>query len=652
MLRVAFLVPLLPLAGFLILVLLGRKLGNPLAGWLATFMVAASFVVTVVVFAGLFRLPVGGRSYTQSWFTWISSGHLHVDMGLLIDPLSMTMAAFITGVSALIHLYSIGYMEHDEDFSKFFVYLNLFVAAMLILVLADNFLLLFLGWEGVGVCSYFLIGFWFERDSASSAAKKAMIFNRIGDAAFLIALFLIYERTGSLEYHTVFTHLSSVGEPSLVAIGLLLFGGAVGKSAQIPLYPWLADAMEGPTPVSALIHAATMVTAGVYLMCRINPILYRAPDAAHVIAIVGAATALLGATIACAQDDIKKILAYSTISQLGYMFLAAGIGAYDAAIFLMLTHAFYKALLFLGAGSVIHAMNDEQDVKTMGALARVMPITAVTFFIGWLSIGGVPVLSGFWSKGDVLLNGFAFSPALWAVGAVTAVLTAYYLGRAYLLVFRGEQRWVEARPAGTKAKSVSAKARATAAKTEPVAVSPALHPHDPSWVMSMPLVVLGALSAVGGLINLPIHPDFDFLDRWLSPVFASRLFTHQWGIGGVWTFALIDAALALLGVALAVAMWGRTSERPALEPVVLRRAWYIDWAYDRFLARPSTELAAETASVVEAEVIDGAVNGFAFLVRAGGQKLRKVQTGYVRNYALGFTAGLVIVLAYVLTRAS
>lgn len=656
MLRIAFLVPLLPLAGFVLLLASGRKLGNPLAGWLATFMVAASFVVTVIVFAGLFRLPVAGRSYTQTWFTWISSGHLHVDMGLLIDPLSMTMAAFVTGVSALIHLYSIGYMEHDEDFPKFFLYLNLFVAAMLILVLADNFLLLFLGWEGVGVCSYFLIGFWFERDSASSAAKKAMIFNRIGDAAFLIALFLIYERTGSLEYRTVFSHLSSVGEPSLVAIALLLFGGAAGKSAQIPLFPWLADAMEGPTPVSALIHAATMVTAGVYLMCRINPILYRAPDAAHVIAIVGAATALLGATIACAQNDIKKILAYSTISQLGYMFLAVGIGAYDAAIFLMLTHAFYKALLFLGAGSVIHAMNDEQDVKSMGALARVMPITAVTFLIGWLSIGGFPLLSGFWSKGDILLNSFAFSPALWAVGAVTAMLTAYYLGRAYLLVFRGEQRWVEAKPAGAKPKPLSAKAKAAAAKSSGqevvVAAKPALHPHDPSWVMSLPLVVLGCLSAVGGLINLPIHPDFDFLDRWLSPVFASRLFAHQWGLGGVWTFALIDAALALLGIGLAVAMWGRTSKRPTLEPVFLRRAWYIDWAYDRFIARSSTELAVETSAVVETEGIDGAVNGFAFLVRAGGRQLRKVQTGYVRNYALGFAAGLVVVLAYVLTRAS
>jgi NADH-quinone oxidoreductase subunit L len=630
-LRAAFLIPLLPLAGFLVLMASGRRLGNPRAGWLATVMVAASFVVTVVVFIGLFRLQPGDRSYTQSWFTWISAGHLHVDMGILVDPLSLAMAAFVTGVSALIHLYSIGYMEHDEDFSKFFLYLNLFVAAMLLLVLADNFLLLFLGWEGVGVCSYFLIGFWFERDSAASAAKKAMIFNRIGDAAFLVALFLIYERTGSLEYHAVFAHLGSVGEPSLVAIALLLFGGAVGKSAQIPLYPWLADAMEGPTPVSALIHAATMVTAGVYLMCRINPILFRAPDAAHVVAIVGAATALLGATIACAQNDIKKILAYSTISQLGYMFLAAGIGAYDAAIFLMLTHAFYKALLFLGAGSVIHAMNDDQDVKSMGALARLMPITAVTFFIGWLSIGGVPVFSGFWSKGDVLLNGFAFSPALWAVGALTAVLTAYYLGRAYLLVFRGDPRWVEAKQGG----DVSGP-----------------HPHDPSWVMSLPLVVLGALSALGGLINLPFHPTFDFLDKWLGPVFATRLLQHQWSLGGEWTFALIDAALAVLGVSLALGAWGRTAERPELEPAFLKRAWYIDWAYDRLIARPSTEAATVTSAVVETKGIDGAVNGFARIVRSTGLGLRRLQTGYVRNYALGLAGGLVLILAYVLTRAS
>ena len=448
MIHAAFLIPLFPLLGFAVLAPLGRRLGNPLAGWVATLLVAASFVTTIVVFAGLLGQSADHRSYTQNWWTWFSVDRLHVTASILVDPLSMTMALFVTGVSTLIHLYSIGYMEHDAQFPKFFMYMNLFVSSMLLLVLGGNFVMTFLGWEGVGVCSYFLIAFWFDRPSAASAGKKAMIFNRIGDAGFLIAMFLIFERTGSLQYQTVFSRLGHVGGPSLVAIALLLFLGAAGKSAQLPLYPWLADAMEGPTPVSALIHAATMVTAGVYLMCRINPILYRAPDAAHVVAIVGALTAFLGATIACAQTDIKKILAYSTISQLGYMFMAAGVGAYVAAIFLMLTHAFYKALLFLGAGSVIHAMNDEQNTKAMGGLRKIMPITAVTFLVAWLSIGGFPLLSGFWSKGDVLLNAYGFSPALYALGALTAVLTAYYIGRCYMLVFSGNARWVEARPSG------------------------------------------------------------------------------------------------------------------------------------------------------------------------------------------------------------
>src|SRR5579872_3183920 len=361
MTHAAFLIPLFPLFGFVVLAAFGRKIGNPLAGWIATAMVGASFIVTVITFAGLFQLDPAQHSVTETWFNWIPVDRLQVSFGLLIDPLSMTMAAFVTGVSTLIHLYSIGYMKHDEQFPKFFVYLNLFVSSMLFLVLASNFLLCFLGWEGVGVCSYFLIAFWFDRDSAASAGKKAMIFNRIGDAGFLIAIFLIFQATGSLDFHTVFASVGHQSTTTLTAIALLLFLGAAGKSAQIPLYPWLADAMEGPTPVSALIHAATMVTAGVYLMCRISSILHAAPDAANVVAIIGGITAFVGATIACAQNDVKKILAYSTISQLGYMFLAAGSGAYVAAIFLMLTHAFYKALLFLGAGSVIHAMNDEQD---------------------------------------------------------------------------------------------------------------------------------------------------------------------------------------------------------------------------------------------------------------------------------------------------
>jgi NADH-quinone oxidoreductase subunit L len=664
-LKAAFLIPLLPFVGFLVLVATGRRLGNPRAGWLATIMVLGSFIASLVVFAGLLGRAAGARSYTETWYTWLSADRLHVTASLLIDPLSMTMALFVTGVSTLIHLYSIGYMEHDKDFPKFFLYLNLFVASMLILVLAGNFLFTFLGWEGVGVCSYFLISFWFDRPAAASAGKKAMIFNRIGDAGFLVAMFLIFERTGSLQYTTVFSHLSHVGTPSLTAIALLLFLGAAGKSAQLPLYPWLADAMEGPTPVSALIHAATMVTAGVYLMCRISPILHLAPDAAHTVAIIGAATAFLGATIACAQDDIKKILAYSTISQLGYMFLAAGVGAYVAAIFLMLTHAFYKALLFLGAGSVIHAMNDEQDTKRFGALAKVMPVTAVTFLVAWLSIGGVPPFSGFWSKGDVLMNAYALSPVLYAVAALTAILTAYYLGRCYLLTFRGQQRWVEARQSGdgvhgaafagvagdTSGGGQGAQETGVAEGSGTHGAGGPLHPHDPGWTMRLPLIVLAVASVLGGLINLPFHP-LDFLLRWLNPVVGAQLLTLHFSTGAQWAFAIGDAVLAALGVSIAVGLWRQKAEQPALEPVFLRRAWFIDATYDRVIARGSTDLAQATADDVETKVIDGAVNGFAGAVAAAGRRLRTVQTGYVRNYALGLMGGLVVLLAYVVGRAA
>ncbi|MCU1489433.1 MAG: proton-translocating NADH-quinone oxidoreductase, chain, partial [Acidimicrobiaceae bacterium] len=627
MIHAAFLIPLLPLAGFAVLVPFGRRLGNPWAGWFATAMVFASFVVTILVFAGLFQHAPADRAFTQHWFTWFQVDRLKVNAGLYVDPLSMTMAAFVTGVSTLIHLYSIGYMQHDRDFSKFFVYLNLFVFSMLMLVLADNFVLSFLGWEGVGVCSYFLIAFWFERPAAASAGKKAMIYNRIGDAGFLLAIFLIFERTGSVEYTTVFSRLGHVPTSSLIAIGLLLFLGAAGKSAQIPLFPWLADAMEGPTPVSALIHAATMVTAGVYLMCRINPILHAAPDAAHVVAWVGAITAFVAASIGCAQNDIKKVLAYSTVSQLGYMFLAAGSGAYVAAIFLMLTHAFYKALLFLGAGSVIHAMNDEQDIKTMGGLAKLMPLTAGTFLVGWLAIAGVPPFSGFWSKSEVLESAWRLSPALWAIGALTAVLTAYYMGREYFLVFLGQRRWEEGRRSGDGHQHATAFAGAPGGSpaaldpaaqthghgagvdpgaigarsteesgTEPGHTDEPLHPHDPGWVMSFPLVVLAVLAIFGGFIDLPFHPNFVLLEKWLDPVFGHTLLQTHYSLGEAWAFAIVDAALAITGVLVAAALWRNRWQRPALEPRFLSMAWFIDWSYDRFIARPSEAFAAFSAT--------------------------------------------------------
>src|SRR5664280_197613 len=416
MLHVTYLIILLPLVGFTVQLLVGRRLGDPVAGWVATFFIAASFLVSIGVYLDLLMVQAPVRTYSQNLWTWIPVDRLQVHASLFVDPLSMTMVLFVTGVSMLIHLYSIGYMKGDRDFSKFFLYMNLFVASMLILVLGSNMVVTYLGWEGVGACSYWLVSFWFTRDSAASAGKKAFVYNRIGDAGFLLAIFLTYDKVHSLEYSTVFADIDKIGPANVTAICLLLLVGVVGKSAQIPLFPWLADAMEGPTPVSALIHAATMVTAGVYLLCRVNPLLHASPDAALVVAIIGAATAFVAATIACAQNDIKKVLAYSTVSQLGYMFLAIGCGAYEAAIFLMVAHAFFKGLLFLGSGSVIHGLHDEQDLKRMGNLRAYMPITFITFAVGWLAIAAVPPLSGFWAKGDVLENTWAAHPALWAVG--------------------------------------------------------------------------------------------------------------------------------------------------------------------------------------------------------------------------------------------
>ena len=421
-------------------------MGEPRAGWLATILCAGSFVATIVVWAGLVGEDHHDRQFVQTLFSWIPVGDLQVDIGFLVDPLSITMALFVTGVGALIHLYAIGYMHGDRDFTKFFVYLNLFIFSMLMLVLGSNMLVTFIGWEGVGACSYLLISFWFTDEANASAGKKAFVTNRIGDWGFLLAIFLAFASLGTIDYLEVNALAGGLPAVTATAIGLLLFVGAVGKSAQIPLYVWLPDAMAGPTPVSALIHAATMVTGGVYLMTRVNPILAAgyewAPD---VIAWVGVITALVAATIAVAQNDIKKVLAYSTISQLGYMFLAVGVGAYVAAIFHMITHAFFKALLFLGAGSVIHGMHDEQDMRRMGGLRKFMPITAATFIVGWLAIAGVPPFSGFFSKDEILLfawgSGGGPAKVLWAIGLVTALLTAFYMSRQVFMVFFGEPRW-------------------------------------------------------------------------------------------------------------------------------------------------------------------------------------------------------------------
>ncbi len=446
LLDLAFLIPAFPLAGFVLLVLFGRRLGEPMAGWLATAMMGGSFVASLLVFAGLVDREGEDRVFVQTLFEWVPAGDFAVDVGFLVDPLSVTMTLFITGVGALIHLYSIGYMHGDEDFSKFFVYLNLFAFSMLMLVLGDNMLLTFLGWEGVGACSYLLISFWFTDEANASAGKKAFVTNRIGDWGFMVAIFLTFTTVGSIQYLDVFDGAGGLAESTATGITVLLLVGAAGKSAQIPLYVWLPDAMAGPTPVSALIHAATMVTAGVYLLTRVNPIIAEAAGwAPSLIAWVGVVTALFAATIAVAQNDIKKVLAYSTVSQLGYMFLAVGIGAYVAAIFHLVTHAFFKALLFLGSGSVIHGMDDDQDMRHYGGLRAFMPITAATFIVGWLAIAGVPPFAGFWSKDEILVYAWNDNVGLWAVGLVTAVLTAFYMSRQVFMTFFGRYRFADVR---------------------------------------------------------------------------------------------------------------------------------------------------------------------------------------------------------------
>jgi len=653
-LHAAWLIPALPLVGFVVLLLAGRRLGDPAAGWLATAMIAGAFVTTLFVFGGLLGRGSEDRLFVQDLFTWIPAGGLQVQAGFLVDPLSVTMALFVTGIGTLIHVYSIGYMHGDDGYHRFFVYMNLFVFSMLMLVLSSSFLGTFLGWEGVGACSYFLISFWFERPAAPAAGKKAFVTNRVGDFGFMLGMFLIFATFGSLQYTDVLGQAGTLTHTTAVAIALLLFLGAAGKSAQLPLYVWLPDAMEGPTPVSALIHAATMVTAGVFLMVRINPILAEAGGAATLIAIVGAATALFAATVACAQNDIKKVLAYSTVSQLGYMFLAVGSGAYVAAIFHMVTHAFFKALLFLGAGSVIHGMHDEQDMKHMGGLRKWMPITSVTFIVAWLAIAGVPPFAGFWSKDDILANAWDKSPILWVVGVVTAGLTAYYMSRQVFLVFFGKGRWKEAAQARTEAEAEAEP------EHEPAAAAGAdrgghgghreFTPHESPPTMTFPLVVLAILAAFGGLLSLPFG-SFHPLETWLEPVVGDRL--HELTLSGSTqvAYALGTVVLALVGIAIAYLIYlGHRTPEESVEPTVLRRAWYIDPLYAAVIERPGRLLASWCAFFLDAKVIDGAVNGVASLVRGGGTRLRAVQSGYVRNYALAVASGAVLLVGYVVVR--
>jgi NADH-quinone oxidoreductase subunit L len=677
MVNAAYAIVGLPLLGFIINLLFGRRLGEPLAGWVGTAAAGGSFVAAVIVWIHILGLPSSQRFAVLNIFTWFPVAGLHVNAALLVDPLSVTMALFVTGVSTLIHLYSIGYMHRDPGFDRFFIYLNLFLFSMLVLVLSDNFLFNFLGWEGVGFCSYALVGFWFQRDVAAVAGTKAFVTNRVGDVGFLLAMFFIFFHFSSLNYSTVLGTVvdghatgllaarpGAISGTTATVITLLLFLGAVGKSAQIPLYIWLPDAMEGPTPISALIHAATMVTAGVYLMARVAPMLHYAPSTSLVIACVGAGTAFVSATIACAQDDIKKTLAYSTISQLGYMFLAIGAGDYVAGLFHMLTHAFFKALLFLAAGAVIHAMADNQDMKKMGGLAKYLPLTAITFAIGWLSISDIPPFAGFWSKDAILQGAFQYNKALWAVGALTAGLTAYYMSRQFALVFRGEARWDEARPVPvTVPATASVTAPATGDHVQATGHGPGLteaheegagpglpapthrgrRPADSSWLMSAPLVVLAIATVLGGGIDFPFW-NFDFLTRFLSPLFpTAEVITLS--SGTKWALALGTLAIALIGLGFGLRVW-ETAVHPRLEPNFLRRAWYFNDIVSATVSGPLTRVATVLAVVMDNEVIDGVVNACAAGLGVSGRALRKLQDGYLRTYLLGFGVGIVIVLAY------
>ena len=624
-----WLLPAFPLLGALVLMVFGRRLGEPRSGWFAAAMPIASFLVTVSVYFDLLSRSSEERHEVVTLFSWIPVGALHIDVALLADPLSITMALFITGIGSLIHLYAIGYMHGDPKFSKFFLYLNLFVFSMLMLVLGENLLVTFLGWEGVGVCSYFLISFWHTRDSAAVAGKKAFVTNRIGDFGVMTAMFLAFSTIGSVSYSSIneAAHSGVIAPVTATAIGVLLFVGACGKSAQLPLYLWLPDAMEGPTPVSALIHAATMVTSGVFLMTRMSPVLHASYEwAPMVIACVGAATALFAATIAVAQNDIKKVLAYSTVSQLGYMFLAVGSGAYVAAIFHMVTHAFFKALLFLGSGSVIHGMHHEQDMRRMGALRKLMPVTAITFIIGWLAIAGVPPFAGFWSKDEILLYVYANNRGLYVVGLITALLTAYYMTRQVIMVFYGEAKWKDhAHDHGAHGD---------------------FEPHESPKIMLFPLVVLAVLSVVGGAMQLPFSKKLHFLEHWLAPVVeeSEASISKTWAYENKYVLLAVAVIIAVTGIAAAFAVYGKKKVK-AVEPRVLEQAWFYDAGAAKLVGGPG-RAAFNAVAWADSRIVDGAVNGTATLVRNVAGQVRKSQNGFTRVYAALMAVGAVALLAW------
>jgi NADH-quinone oxidoreductase subunit L len=613
-------IPALPLAAAVVNLFWGRRLGR-YAGWLASGAVIAAFLVSLVLVSQLTGKPTDERLFLQHLFDWISVGHFQVGMDLRLDSVSATMVLVITGIGALIHVYAIGYMDGDPRYGRFFAYMNLFVFFMLMLVLGANYLVLYLGWEGVGLCSYLLIGFWSDVPANAEAAKKAFITTRIGDTLMLIGLALIVFRFGTLDFETVFGTAGSVlTKDAATVIALLLFAGAIGKSAQVPLHVWLPDAMVGPTPVSALIHAATMVTAGVYLVVRSHVLFELSGVALTVVLVVGLVTAIFAATCALAQQDIKRVLAYSTISQLGFMFMAAGMRAYAVAMFFLVAHAFYKALMFLGAGSVIHGMHDEQDLRQMGGLRRLMPITFVTFLVGALAQAGIPPFVGFFAKDAVLeIAQHTGRDTVWVLGSIAAFLSATYLGRMLFLTFFGETRSDRARDA-----------------------------HESPPILWVPLAILAFGATIAGYLNLTPEGR---VTRFLEDVTGVAPRGH-----GVAVLELTGIATVLALIALAITWWiygsGRVdwlAFRDRLEPLprAALNGWYVDRAYDTVIVQPAKAGAWITAYVVDARIIDGFVEGIGAAVRRLADRGRLIQTGFVRSYALALFLGAVAITIYV-----
>jgi len=659
------LIPLLPLAGFVVNAAIGRRLSKTVSGSLATGVMALSFVISVMQVLALTGMPAESRQIVQTLYTWIASGDFTLDLTLRLDALSGVMILVVTGIGSLIHLYSTAYMheETDPDYARYFSYLNLFCFFMLVLVLGSNFLVMFVGWEGVGLCSYLLIGFYYEKQSASDAAKKAFIVNRIGDFAFILGVLLLIVTFNSIDFTTIALAVKQMpveatfGTLSLAT--LLLFIGATGKSAQLPLYTWLPDAMEGPTPVSALIHAATMVTAGVYMIGRNALLFEHAPITMGVVATVGVVTALFAGTIGLVQNDIKRVLAYSTVSQLGYMFLAMGAGAFGAGIFHLYTHAFFKACLFLGSGAVIHALHGEQDIRHMGGLKKHLPITYWTFLIASLAISGVPFLAGFFSKDEILFETFLHGyQVLWVIGAITSLLTATYMFRLVHLTFHGDERW------------------------HGVASHEAPHLHDAPWPMAAALVVLAFGSVVAGYVNIPhAWGGHTALNQWLEPAFQATNCGQPVTTGELAGMAIencepgeaaeagahtglelglmaVSTLIAFGGIGLATFLWLKNrhipdriaTQYPGVYRTLLNK-YYVDEMYDAAVVQPIKVVSTEGLwRGFDVKVVDGAVIGAGYLVSGVSIVLRLLQNGSVKTYAVSTFAGVVAILAYYLWR--